>query len=91
MGGAYADLIADRDLLLFQVQAQAVTDIPEVRAAVRRGYGRIATFVQTRSGCTDQQVQQFFANGQLCHLIVTADLDAVDEPWARALRAGFRH
>jgi len=91
MGSAYADLIADRDLLLFQVQAQSVTDIPEVREAVRRGYGRIARFVLTRSGCTDQQVQQFFANGQLCHLIVTADLHDVDEPWARALTAGFRH
>jgi AcrR family transcriptional regulator len=91
MGSAYADLIADRDLLLFQVQAQSVTDIPEVREAVRRGYGRIAMFVQSRSGGSDQQVQQFFAYGQLCHLIVTADLDGVDQPWARALTAGFRH
>jgi hypothetical protein len=27
----------------------------------------------------------------LCHLIVTADLDALDEPWARTLTAGMRH
>jgi len=91
MGAAYADLIADRDLLLFQVQAQSVTDIPQVREALQRGYGRIATFVQTRSGASDEQVQRFFAYGQLCHLIVTADLHAVHEPWARALTAGFRH
>ncbi len=49
MGGAYAELIADRDLLLFQVQAQAVTDIPEIAEAVRAGYRRVATFVQSRS------------------------------------------
>ena len=49
MGDAYAELIADRDLLLFQVQAQAVTDIPEVAEAVRAGYRRVATFVQSRA------------------------------------------
>ncbi|MEU7585622.1 TetR family transcriptional regulator [Micromonospora sp. NPDC049230] len=91
MGGAYAELIADRDLLLFQVQAQAVTDIPEIAQVVRAGYRRVATFVQDRSGASDAQVQQFFAYGQLCHLIVTAGLDQVPEPWARALTAGIRH
>jgi AcrR family transcriptional regulator len=91
MGGAYAELIADRDLLLFQVQAQAVTDVPEIAEAVRSGYRRVATFVQGRSGADDAQVQQFFAYGQLCHLIVTAGLEQVPEPWARALTAGIRH
>ncbi|MFY1619086.1 TetR/AcrR family transcriptional regulator [Micromonospora sp. WMMD736] len=91
MGDAYADLIADRDLLLLQVQAQAVTDVPEIAEAVRAGYRRVATFVQSRSGADDAQVQQFFAYGQLCHLIVTAGLEQVPEPWARALTAGFRH
>jgi AcrR family transcriptional regulator len=91
MGSAYADLIADRDLLLFQVQAQSVTDVPEIRAAVQEGYGRLATFVQGRSGANGPQLQQFFAYGQLCHLIVTADLDGIDQPWASALTAGFRH
>ncbi|MET7670147.1 TetR/AcrR family transcriptional regulator [Micromonospora luteifusca] len=91
MGDAYAELIADRDLLLFQVQAQAVTDIPEIAEAVRAGYRRVATFVQDRAGASDAQVQQFFAYGQLCHLIVTAGLEQVPEPWARALTAGIRH
>ncbi|MCX5068967.1 TetR/AcrR family transcriptional regulator [Micromonospora lupini] len=91
MGDAYAELIADRDLLLFQVQAQAVTDVPEIAEAVRAGYKRVATFVRSRSGASDAQVQQFFAYGQLCHLIVTAGLEQVPEPWARALTAGIRH
>ncbi|MGC4768521.1 TetR/AcrR family transcriptional regulator [Micromonospora sp. DT44] len=91
MGRAYAELIADRDLLLLQVQAQAVTDVPEIAAAVRAGYKRVATFVQNRSGAGDAQVQQFFAYGQLCHLIVTAGLEQVPEPWARALTAGIQH
>ncbi|WP_410810071.1 TetR/AcrR family transcriptional regulator [Micromonospora sp. 067-2] len=91
MGGAYAELIADRDLLLFQVQAQAVTDIPEIAEAVRAGYGRVARFVQDRAGADDAQVQRFFAYGQLCHLIVTVGLEQISEPWARALTAGIRH
>ncbi|MDG4760568.1 TetR/AcrR family transcriptional regulator [Micromonospora sp. WMMD710] len=91
MGGAYAELIADRDLLLFQVQAQAVADVPEIAEVVRAGYRRVATFVQGRAGVSDAQVQQFFAYGQLCHLIVTVGLEQVPEPWARALTAGIRH
>ena len=58
---------------------------------MRPGYGRVATFVQSRSGAGDAQMQQFFAYGQLCHLIVTAGLEQVPEPWARALTAGIRH
>ena len=73
------------------MQAQAVTDIPEVAEAVRAGYRRVATFVQSRARASDAQVQQFFAYGQLCHLIVTAGLDQVPEPWARALTTGIRH
>ncbi|GAA2366133.1 TetR/AcrR family transcriptional regulator [Dactylosporangium salmoneum] len=90
LGDAYADLIADRDLLLFQVHAQGVSDVPEVGAAVRAGYKRLVHFLRT-AGATDRQIQEFVAYGQLCHLIVTAGLDGVDESWARALTDGMRH
>jgi hypothetical protein len=36
-------------------------------------------------------VQQFIALGQLCHLIVAADVDGVDAAWARTLTTGMRH
>lgn len=91
MGAVYADLIADRDLLMVQVHAQSASDVPEIRDAVRRGYGSLLTFARERSGASDPELQQFIARGQLCHLIVTADLDAVDAGWARALTAGMRH
>ncbi|WP_432843117.1 TetR/AcrR family transcriptional regulator [Dactylosporangium sp. CA-092794] len=91
LGDAYAELIADRDLLLFQVHAQSVSDIPEVRAAVQAGYKRLVSFLRTTADADDQQIQQFVAYGQLCHLIVTAGLDGVDESWARALTNGMRH
>jgi AcrR family transcriptional regulator len=91
MGGAYAELIADRDLLMLQVHAQSVADQPEIGASLRRGLARVTRFAQSRSGGSDEAIQQFIAYGQLCHLIVTAGLDDVPEAWARALTAGIRH
>jgi AcrR family transcriptional regulator len=94
MGGAYADLIAERDYLLLQVHAQSATAVPEIAAAVRRGLARIVSLASSRSGAADADVQSFVAFGQLCHLIVTAgvsDADAAREQWARILTDGIRH
>lgn len=91
MGDDYADLIADRDLITLQIHAQSASDVPEIRDANRRGIASIVTLARELSGGTQAQVQQFIALGQLCHLIVAADLDEVDEPWARTLTRGMRH
>lgn len=91
LGQAYAELIADRTLLMIQVHAQSASDLPEVRAAAQRGLAALVGCVQQRSGATAEDVQRTLAYGQLCHLIVTADLDAVDEPWARVLTDGMTH
>jgi len=91
MGGAYAQLIADRSLLMLQVHAQSVAEIPEIGQALRTGLAAITRFAKTRSGASDEAVQHFVAYGQLCHLIVTAGIvDAPDE-WARILSRGIRH
>ena len=91
MGGAYADLIADRSLLMLQVHAQSAATVPEIGAALRRGIESITTLVRSRSGASDEAVQRFVAYGQLCHLIVTTGLDEVPAEWARLLTAGIRH
>lgn len=91
MGVAYARLINSRDLLMIQVHALSVADVPEIGAAFRNGLQKIAKFVKTRSGASDEAVQRFFAYGQLCHLITTISLDGTTEPWARMLTAGIRH
>jgi hypothetical protein len=36
-------------------------------------------------------VQRFIAFGQLCHLIVTTQLDGRPEDWAQLLTHGIRH
>jgi len=91
MGGAYAELVADRDLLMLQVHAQAATNVPEIAGAVRRGVARVTDYAQTRSRAADTEVQQFIAFGQLCHLLTTIDAFDVDAAWAAALTAGVRH
>ncbi|MFI9611877.1 TetR/AcrR family transcriptional regulator [Streptomyces sp. NPDC052023] len=92
MGDAYARLISDNDLLLVQLHAQAAAiSEPAVRDAVRAGYARMVEYVRGASGGGAEQIQQFFATGMLCHLIVSIDATAVDAPWTRTLAAGIAH
>ncbi|MFJ5774200.1 TetR/AcrR family transcriptional regulator [Streptomyces sp. NPDC093094] len=92
MGDAYARLISDNDLMLVQLHAQAAAvSEPAVREAVRAGYARVVEYVRGASGGGDQQIQQFFAVGMLCHLLVSVDAEAVDAPWTRTLTAGITH
>jgi AcrR family transcriptional regulator len=91
MADAYAALIADRDLLMLQVHAQSAADVPAVRASTRRGLERIVETATRRSGASDDDVQRFLAYGQLCHLVVTADLDSVPEKWARVVTHNLTH
>ncbi len=91
MGDAYAQLIADRDLLLLQVHALSAADVPEIAEALRGGYARVVTLAKERSGAPDPAVQQFIALGQLCHLIVAAGLQGLPAGWAQLLTAGMAH
>ncbi|PPH07274.1 TetR family transcriptional regulator [Rathayibacter sp. AY1C1] len=88
---AYIDLIADRDLIMLQSQAQSACDVPEIREAVRRGISAVVRTVTVVSGADGPAVQRFVAYGQLCHLIVQTDLGGVDSEWARIVSDGIRH
>ena len=91
MGDAYAHLISDRALLMLQVHAQSVADVPEIGDALRSGLARVTQFAQSRSGADDDAVQRFIAYGQLCHLIVTTGLEEIPDSWAKLLSHGIRH
>jgi AcrR family transcriptional regulator len=91
IGEGYARLIADKNLLMLQVHAQAATDIPSVQAAVRDGLRRAVEFVKRRTGASDGEVQKFIAWGQLCHLVVTLGIVDEQPDWAKVLTAGLRH
>ena len=92
MGESYARLIQDKNLMLIQLHAQAAAVAePAVRDAVRAGHAQVVEYVRSTSGASEHEVQQFFATGLLCHLIVAIDADQIDAPWARTLSAGIRH
>jgi AcrR family transcriptional regulator len=65
MGSAYAELIQDRSLLMLQVHAQSVADIPEIGDALRAGLAKVTMFAKSRSGGSVDAVQHFIAYGQL--------------------------
>jgi AcrR family transcriptional regulator len=91
MTAAYVALIEDEDLIMMQAHAQSAGSVPEIRAAVQRGLGEVVRTVGVVSGATPEAVQRFIAYGQLCHLIVQADLASVRSSWAESLIAGIKH
>lgn len=91
MGGAYAELIADRVLLKLQVHALSAAEDPVVAEAVRTGLGRVVRTASQLSGASDTAVQQFVAWGQLCHLAVALDLPDAGGDWGNVVAAGLRH
>lgn len=91
MGGAYADLLRDRALMMLQVHALSVAEVAEIGAALRAGIGRVTMFAKDRSHASDADVQRFIAFGQLCHLIATTHSDDESAEWARIVGSGIRH
>jgi AcrR family transcriptional regulator len=82
MGDAYHQLLADRTLLLLQMQAYAACEDPEVRDAARAGFKRLWSLVEGLSGMPYDMVVSFFAMGMLMNVAAAMDLPAVDERWA---------
>lgn len=89
MGTAYADLLADRDLLRHQLQAYAASDDPEVGEVTRREFGRLWTIVERASGASPEQLQQWFAMGMLMNVAAALDLPHHPTTWAASCTAGF--
>ena len=85
MGDSYDELLASSDLLLCQLHGYAACQEPAIRAAVRRGYQGLVELVQHLSGCTDEEVQRFFAVGMLINVLAAMGAHQLDEPWAQAL------
>jgi AcrR family transcriptional regulator len=90
MGGAYMELLADRKMLLAQMQAYAACDDPDVREAVRLGFRRLYTFVEAQAGVPRDRLALFFAKGMLVNVIAAMDLESSQAQWARQLIEGCR-
>jgi AcrR family transcriptional regulator len=89
MGKAYLALVTtDRTRLLAQMEGYAACDDPDVRDAMRAGYGKLHLFVETVSGLDESAVASWFAGGMLLNVVAAMDLWGSHEPWARRLLAG---
>ncbi len=83
MGGAYVELLSDRDLLLFQMQSYAACGDPDIRAQVRGRYVELIRDVNAISEAGPADVWLFCSTGMLLNVIASLELEAVagDEPW----------
>jgi AcrR family transcriptional regulator len=84
MGHAYMDLLADRTLLLVQLQAYAACSDPDVQALVRAEYGRLYRMVQAASAASDEDVHHFFAEGMLLNVGAAMGLGGDPSRWSLA-------
>jgi AcrR family transcriptional regulator len=90
MGHAYVELLADREMLLLQLQGYAACDDDEVRATSSGGYAELWELVERLSGAPEDDVRAFFATGMLLNMAAAMDLPQIagDPGWALAhLRA----
>jgi len=89
MGQAYAAMVTgNRTRLLAQLQAYAASDDPDVREAIRSGFGSLHLFVETVSGLDAQTVARWFAKGMLLNVVAAMDLWGSREQWAKRLLEG---
>jgi AcrR family transcriptional regulator len=88
MGHAYGDVRRDRATLMFQMQAYAACEDPDVRKVVREEFAALYQFVESVSGGDDEKVQEFFKTGMLINVAAAMDLGALDSPWAHSFLKG---
>src|ERR671918_537200 len=90
MGNAYAELLADRHLLLGQMQMYAACSDADVRDAARAGFAELFRYVESVTGAGTLEIRDFFARGMLMNVAATMDLPQIcgeDDRWAHELRA----
>ena len=75
-------LLADRTLLLVQLQGYAACADPEVRATVREEFSALHRRVQELSGASSEEMLQFFAHGMLLNVAAAVDFSSgLDKHW----------
>src|SRR3990172_4352887 len=91
MGEAYGVLLkTDPTMLQAQLQTYAAAlDDPDVRTAVRDGYGDLYTYIERVSGVSAPRLARFFAMGMLHNVVAAMVLheESELEPWAARLLA----
>jgi AcrR family transcriptional regulator len=84
MGDVYADLLADRNELLLQMQAYVACNDPEIGEVVRREFGRLWRLIAAISGADEEQLQRFVGMGMLMNVIAAMDATSHGAAWVKA-------
>ena len=90
MGRAYVEMLADRELLLAQMQIYASCADEDIRRAARARWGELYREVERLSGASPEDVRRFIATGMLLNVAAAIDLPEIagKQAWAgRALGA----
>jgi AcrR family transcriptional regulator len=87
IGEAYmAQLEANKTWLMAQMQSYAAAaEDPEIRAAVRAGYGDLVAYVKRVSGAEGPVIWRFFSTGMLLNVLATMHVNDNPEPWMTEL------
>ena len=89
IGQAYMEhLEGDRTWLRAQMQSYAAAQDPEIRAAVRAGYGDLVAYVRRVSDADWPTVWHFFATGMMLNVLASLEINDDPEPWMRDLLDG---
>ena len=79
MGLAYRAMLADRELLLSQMQLYAACSDPEIREVAREGFEWLCAEIARLSGASGQQLQDFIAKGMLLNVAASMDFPAIGD------------
>jgi AcrR family transcriptional regulator len=74
MGGAYIELLENREEIMFQHQANAAAGDPELRDPIRREFIRLFDDIVQLSGAGEEEVWNFMAHGMMLNVIAALDL-----------------
>jgi hypothetical protein len=70
------------------MQGYAAASDPEVRAAIRRGFGRLVETAEQLSGRPPEEISKFFAAGMLLNVLAMMGELTDPDPWAQHLVEG---
>jgi AcrR family transcriptional regulator len=90
MGAQYYEALADRTVLLLQLQGFAACGNAEVRDLVRARLSRMWDTVANATGLDPVTVKSFLAFGMLLNNAAALDVDDVAEPWAAGVRTRIK-
>ena len=87
LGAAYADLLADRGLLLSLMHAFVLGAEPRIGERARQGFLEVYRFLRDEAGFSDEEANDFLAVGMLLNTMVGLRMaDEYDnDPGAREL------